>query len=141
MLVYATAEDLAADPWQLTPVNAAGLLRSASLLVRGATTATVYDVNETGLPTDATVLAAFKDATCAQATAWDALGIDPTAGAAGAAGAPIVAASSIGSAQVQYGVSLTLGDKRAEAAVTLCSDAVQILRDAGLLSGQPLVYG
>lgn len=99
-LVYATTTDL--DAWMapdVAPTNAEKLLRSASHLVRRATRTWLYDVDAAGKPTDTEILAAFRDATTAQAAAWASLGIDPGPGTAAVASAST--SSSIGSATVQ----------------------------------------
>ena len=73
-MAYATTGELTAWlPDGLTiPVDATRLLASASravdrmLMVLGA----VYDVDTDNLPTDADVIVALRDATCAQASWW-----------------------------------------------------------------------
>lgn len=139
MLVYATPEQLAAWTDTASPANAAQLLRSASLLITDAIANAVYDVDGTGLPTDSDKVDALSDATCAQAAAWAALGIDPAAGPAGVTGA--VQSSSIAGGSVSYAVSSTAGDDRAAAAARLTGEALLILRQAGLLTGAILVLG
>ncbi len=137
ILVYATEADLATWTGAATPSNASALLRSASLLVRQATGSATYDYDDDGAPTDADVIDAMRDATCAQAAALAANGIDPAAGVAGASGA--VQASSIGSASVTYAVSSDAAGRRQALLTTLTTEAEMILRDAGLL-GYPLSY-
>lgn len=137
MTTYATPADLAADPWGITPTpsNAGRLLHFASTLVRRATLTATYDVDTAGTPTDAAVLAAFRDATCSQVATWLALTIDPAKGDADAGGA--VASKSIGSASVQYAVYASTAEARARAATQLSQDAALILADAGLLGARP----
>lgn len=138
MLIYATSAQLA--NWTDTPEVATSgpLLRSASILVRRATLTSTYAVDATGMPTDTGVLAAFADATCSQAGTWLALAIDPAKGAAD--GGKIVAAKSIGSGSIQYAVYAATAQARADAAVSLSSEALLILAAAGLLSN-PMVTG
>lgn len=145
MIVHATAEQLAAEPWNLTPTNATALLRSASLLVDRALLAAVYDTDSAGAPTDSGVSQALTEATCAQVATWVALGIDPVAGPAGATAGQVVS-KTIGSARIEYdrgtstGQSAT-GSARQAAANTLTDDAVQILATAGLLTTRVWTYG
>lgn len=131
MLLYATETDLIA--WVAPddhPANARRLLRSASLLVRRATMTAVYATASGGLPSDPDLVTAFRDATCAQAAAWVAQGIDPAGGAAGTSGVPT--SSSIGGGSVSYAVPPAALDARATAASQLCDEALAILTDAGL---------
>lgn len=139
VLVYATTEDLANWTGEEAPANATPLLRSASILVRGATRAALYDTDAAGKPSDTEVLQAFSDATCSQAAAWGAAGIDPTEQGVGLA-APAVVSKSMGGRSVQYADlsgSVTIQQARAQAATQLCAEALAILAGAGLLSGQP----
>ncbi|MBD5787112.1 hypothetical protein IF650_13070 [Cellulosimicrobium terreum] len=136
MLVYATTTDLQADPWGLSPVpsNAGGLIRAASLLVSDATLSAVYDTDETGLPTDARVAEAFRDAVCSQVVTWVRLGIDPDAAGADAAttSGRVTVSKSFGPASVTYvGVESAVAE-RARLATELTSGAAGILRAAGL---------
>lgn len=134
MLIYATSAQL--DEWLdgPLPANATTLLRSASLLVRGATVASVYDVDPAGLPTDPAVLAAFRDATCAQAAMWVAAGIDPVGG--GVASSAPVRSKKLGSGSVDYdtsvNASVTAFTAKQAASRELCAEAYMILRQAGL---------
>lgn len=143
MIVHATDGDLAAAPWQLTPDNAGALLRVASRLVDAATVTTVYATDSDGRATDPRLLAALRDATCAQAAAWAALGIDPTKGPASDPGPAVVAAKSIGSASITYDRSgaQIAAQARAQAATTLAPEAWSILAAAGLLTSRVTVYG
>lgn len=134
MRLYATTVELSAwmDP-QAAPANAASLLRSASGLVRSETKTAVYATDAEGYPTDAALVAAFMEATCAQAKFWTDHGIDPSLGAAGVA--PLAASKSIGGASIQYSTYVSTAEARANAAGTLSPDAWYILNDAGLLGG------
>lgn len=144
MIVHATEAQLATWTGTAAPANAAVLLRSASLLVDRALIGAIYTTDTAGKATDATVLGALADATCAQAATWATLGIDPTAGAAGATAGQVVS-KSIGSATITYDRPSTArsaaGSARADAAVTLTDEAVQILANAGLLTTRVWTYG
>lgn len=138
VLIYATGADLTAwlDPLPL-PANSAALLRSGSLLVRSTTMTALYAVDTEGKPSDATVLAAFKDATCAQAAFWSAAGIDPAAG-----GIPVAApvrSKRLGSGAVDYdtsvSASVTAFQVKQAAATSLCAEAWMILQQAGVVPG------
>jgi hypothetical protein len=133
VLIYATSSDLANWTQQAAPANAATLLRSASLLVRDATKVCYYAVDSNNLPTDATILQAFKDATCCQAAFWAANGIDPTAPLAQPG---VLNQKAIGSARLGYDTagagSLAAWQAKVQAAAELCDEAVRILQDANL---------
>lgn len=145
MIVHATEQQLADWTGTAAPANAALLLRSASLLVDRALVGAVYVTDDTGIATDADVLQALADATCAQAATWAALGIDPAGGQAGATSGQVVA-KTIGTARIEYDRGSATGrsnagNARADAAVTLTADAVQILANAGLLTTRVWTYG
>jgi hypothetical protein len=75
MATYATPDDLA--PYVSTvPSNATALLTRAQRLVDEALAVAVYEVDDTGMPTDADQVAALKAATCEQVAAWLASGLD-----------------------------------------------------------------
>lgn len=135
ILVYATSGDLATWTGAAAPDNATTLLRTASLLVRKATRAAIYNVDSTGAPTDTDVIDAFRDATCAQAAAMDANDVDPLAGQAGAS--QEVASTSIGSASVSF-ANGSADTSAADLLSDLCSEAAMILGEAGLLNNEPL---
>lgn len=139
MILYATSTDLASWTGQAAPDDAAALLRSASVLVRTATRAALYDVDSAGKPSDAVILGAFRDATCAQAAAWSAAKINPAEQGLGL-GEPGVVSKSMGGRTVQYADlsgSVTIQQQRATAATELCPEARNILAAEGLLDGQP----
>lgn len=140
-VIYATAEDLQAAPWsiELDPDTAESLIARASRLVRRATLTAVYDVDDDGAPTDATVAAAFRDAVCSQVETWAALDINPAKGAAD--GGSAIAAKSFGGASLQYVSDASTVEARARAATSLSADAHRILADAGLTSTGPQVAG
>lgn len=139
MHVYATVEDLATEPWSITPspANVGRLLAAASRLVRRATLTARYAVDTTGAPTDETIAAVFRDATCAQVLAWTTADVDPAAGGVQLQAAP-VQSKRLGSGGVTYdtsaSASVTAMNARAAVATTLSEDAALILADAGLLT-------
>lgn len=132
MLIYATTEDLAADPWSITepPANVAKMLLHASLLVAKATRSALYATDTEGYPSSTTVRAAFRDATCAQVDAWIAAGIDPTA--AGAAQSSVIASKSMGPRSVQYATYERDAKQRGYLTTHLADTAVEILAALGL---------
>ena len=136
MLVYATVEDLAAEPWSIEapPTNVDQLLAAASLLVLGATRSAVYRTDVDGYPSDPVIRLAFRDATCSQVTTWIALGIDPAAAGADAATSSgrVTASKTFGPASVSYvGVEGAVAE-RARVAKGLTDAAALILSAAGL---------
>jgi len=138
VLVYAADADLTA--WIIPtplPANSATLLRSASFLVHSFTMTALYGVDDAGKPSDATVLQAFNDATCAQAASWIAAGVDPVSG--GIPTAAPVRSKRIGSAGIDYDTSAnssaTVLQAKREAATTLCAEAVMILHQVRVIPG------
>ena len=71
MTTYATAAQLAAAPWGLTPPDADRLLVRASEVIDQALRTAVYDVDTAGAPTNVAVIAALVGATCAQVEFWE----------------------------------------------------------------------
>lgn len=71
MPTYATVEQLAADPWGLTPPDAARLLVRASEIIDQALRTAIYAVDTAGAPTNAAVIQVLADATCAQVEYWE----------------------------------------------------------------------
>jgi hypothetical protein len=82
--IYATVTDLIAFTGDPAPDNAAMLLADAHrFLDANVFSSCLYDVDATtGMPTNTVVLAALRDAVCAQVQWWDELG--DSIGAAGA---------------------------------------------------------
>lgn len=140
MLIYATSTDLQAWTGTTPPANAAQLLRTASILVRKATKTALYDTDSTGLPTDADVLAAFKDATCAHAAAMTTASIDPLAGGA-TTKAATATGKRVGSAGISYAGTESAAKARARLAVELAPEAHDILAQAGVLPAAPWLAG
>jgi hypothetical protein len=131
---YATPDDLAVwlDP-DPAPANANRLLRAASGLVRDATAGARYAVTPEGLPAATGVATAFLEATCAQAEAWVASGVDPTKG--------VAQLPRLIQSKSADGTSVTYGDSGGRAALealasgtSLVGQARSILSNAGLIS-------
>jgi hypothetical protein len=142
VLIYATPEELAAEPWSSNPANAATLLRSASVLVAQATRGTVYDVDDVGMPTAPLVLGAFRDAVCSQAVTWAALGIDPTTvGVETGTAGRVVASKSLGPGSISYAGEDAAAARRALVSTSLTAEARGILGAAGLLNRAVRVLG
>lgn len=139
MLVYATPEDLTGAPWNVAADNAHRLLRAASALVRTATRSARYATTADGLPTAPDVVEAFRDATCAQAAAWHAAGIDPTTPAS--ASSRVAQSKSIGSASITYADAAQVAAARHGERDALAPEVALILDAAGLLAWRPVVYG
>lgn len=131
LLVYATGPDLQTWTGATAPSNADQLLRSASILVRQATKTARYDTDSAGLPTDATVAEAFKDATCAHAAAMAAAKVNPAAG--GTLQAGVAASKKVGSAAVDYADAGAATAAKRALLTSLCPDAQAILEQAGLV--------
>lgn len=113
----------------------ARIVERASLAVDSALVGVWYETDADQLPTDATILAAVKDATRYQA---DAILDDLLIGLGEKA--PRVKSAQIGSA------SYTLDGSTSAAGTlpvdgTLCPDAVRALKVAGLLNIDPFVIG
>lgn len=139
MLIYATSADLTAWTGSAAPDNADQLLRTASLAVANATRAARYDVDGTGMPTDAKTLQAFKDATCAHAAALAAAKVDPAAG--GVLAANVATSKKVGSASIDYAGAGTATSAKAALLSGLAPEAARILRQAGIAATAPWVSG
>jgi hypothetical protein len=142
-LIYATPTDLSAWTGAAAPANATQLIRSASRLVRQATSVAFYAVDAQLMPTDTGLVQAFKDATCAQVTLWAVNGIDPSSGGITAAG--VLKARAIGTAKLDYdttaATSVTAFAAKAFAARTLCRESIEILQQAGITTNSPWIAG
>lgn len=130
MPVYATQADYESSPYGATPAPAdiTNRLTVASDDVDEMTLSGVYDVDNTGLPTNTEVLAAFKKATIAQAKHT----IDREAQAA-----PAATEVAIGTARVKYGAAVSA----VPALGRFSPAALTILRNAGVLPGTPFTGG
>lgn len=131
MPVYATPQELAA--WlglDEPPAGASQALRDASLSVDMLLVGAVYAVDDEEQPTDPKVIAALRDATCAQA-AFKPKGSNTPAPEGGK-----VASVKVDKVSKTYAVSPTTG---AVVEDTYSSQAVNILRIAGLVPAHPVV--
>jgi hypothetical protein len=125
--VYATTADLANYLEAVPPANARRLLRQASADIEQATKTAIYDVDTNGFPTDTAVLAAMRDAVCAQVEWWNETG--DSLGVTGQWGSVKIGSVSL--------------DGRAGSAGTggqLAANAATILRNAGLTPGNVLHF-
>lgn len=132
--IYAVAADLAAYTGEPAPTNADVLLRRASSLVTQAIRATLYESDDSGVPTDVDRLATVKEATCAQAAAWAANNVNPLAGRAGVTAS--IAAKSGGGVSVQYASYADDAKARSDLASgdVLVAEALRVLDAGGMLS-------
>ena len=136
----AAPADLAAWTGTAAPSNATTLLREASSMVLSATKGAYYAADPaTGRATDPVVGKALQDATCIQAAAWAALGIDPNLG--GVATATIASAKSIGSAHLSYADAAQAAAAKDAALNGLVPAAVRKLSQNNLLASNVWVYG
>lgn len=150
MLVYASPEDLATWTGTAPPDNAVTLIRSASLLVQDATSNAYYDTvpdlsgqvssgsynyyQPDALPSDPAVAGALRDATCIQAAAWAALGIDPTL--AGVVKPSVASQKHIGTASITYADAGAAAAAKMATVDQLVPEAVRLLTQAHLISTQ-----
>ena len=81
---YATLAELADYLHDVPPGGAAKLLVRASRRIDSVLIGAYYATDTNGLPTDATVVAALRDAVCAQVEWWDEVGDTTGTGAGGA---------------------------------------------------------
>lgn len=143
--VYATTDDYTQAGYGTPPVDATRLLATASRWVREATNGDIYDADDTGMPTDADTLAAFKDATTAQVFAWSSANVDPAVGVLPVQGARTVASKSLDGGTVTYDNTLTSSAAavaaRQRIATVLCDESARILRQAGLGSTRSWDFG
>lgn len=136
----AAPADLAAWTGATEPLNAVPLLRSATTLVLAATKGAYYAVDPlTGLATDPAVAKVLTDATCIQAAAWAALGIDPLTG--GVAVSTVLASKSIGSARLAYADAAAAAAAKTAAVTELVPEAVAKLSQNNLTPTNVWMYG
>jgi hypothetical protein len=136
MPVYATRDDLVDSPYVTATISvpddpeATRLLTRASGKVDELLLTAIYDTDSGGAPTDAKVIEALKEATCAQAAWWletgDESGVQGRYQSVGIGSVSLTRAGA-GSAR---GVA---GDD------TASPDAARVLRLAGLLQQEPLI--
>lgn len=97
-MAHATAAEYETYTGQTAPADIDRLLdRATELLDADVLLGAVYDIDENSLPSDADVIAAFRDATCAQVEYWQDTGeeIDVS-------GRPLEEVA-LGSARLRYG--------------------------------------
>lgn len=136
MLTYAKSTDLA-DHMAEVPEDAEKLIGRASALVGHATRGDWYDVTPAGYPTDPEVIDAMRDATCLQVAAWVAGGVDPMNPAGGV---QTVSSTSMDGASMSFDTTVQVEATRLLMS-TLCVEAVQVLRAAGLGNFLPHIGG
>lgn len=132
----ATSADLAAWTGTAAPANAVAVLRSCTTLVLAATSGAIYDVDsDTGLATDPVILQTMQDATCIQAAAWGALGIDPLTG--GVVTSKVKKSQKLLTAVIEYADSTDAAIARKKAFEGLVPEAYNKLRQQNLISYWP----
>lgn len=127
--VYATASDYAAyaeEPFDGDEATLTKRLRRASSVIDGLTRLAVYRMDDDGMPFDADVADAFRDATCAQVEFWETTD-DPT-GAESTMGPVRIGSVSLGGT----GVGGSAQNTRSASDSRIAAEAVEILRNAGL---------
>lgn len=132
MLVYATPDDLAAEPWNLVPTDpqaAYSLLARAATIIRGLTITAIYATDPDGKATDPKIAAALRDATCAQAVWFDETG-DTGSGATGRFNSMSLGSASLSGGGTGSGTNTSVDQGR------YSPEAVQILQNTGLLTRQ-----
>jgi hypothetical protein len=138
--MLAQVADLAAWTGADPPVNAVPLLRSASSLVLQATSSSYYAVDDTtGLATDPIVAQVLNDATCIQAAAWAALGVNPLTGGVQVAG--VASSKSIGTAHITYADGAAAATAKAEALTKLVPEAARKLVENNMMDSNVWMYG
>lgn len=123
--VYATTGDYATWLQAAPPAGARGALARASKAVDQMLVCAIYDVDDDGLPTDADVAAAMRDATCAQAEF------------AGATGDPLTVGATQFHSMTIGSISLGRGYNAAGSAAPgrYSTQAWELLQQAGLVGG------
>jgi hypothetical protein len=124
---YATEQDLVDGDWLpgAPPAAVDRFLRSATFVVARAANRNPYG----DVPTGADVIT-LRDATCAQAASWIALGIDPQM--LGIDGPPLLKRSEILTGKLEYDTAAH-AKARTEAVSELAPEAETILAAGGLL--------
>ncbi|GAA1051400.1 hypothetical protein [Arthrobacter russicus] len=121
------------------PLNAAHFLRSATSLVLVASGASYYATDPaTGMATDPVVAKTLSEATCIQAAAWIALGIDPATGGVIVAG--VASKKSIGTASIDYADAGRAAQAKAQAVEQLVPEALRKLAANNLLDSNVWMY-
>lgn len=126
---YATSTDLANWMQAAPPADADRLLAQATVDVDDLLLTARYNVDADGMPTDAEVIAALRDATCELVSWWEETGDEHGA-------ASVYGSVSIGS------VSLSRGGAGGKGATTprIGPKVRAILSNAGLLGHEPLTW-
>jgi hypothetical protein len=132
----ATPADLAAWTGVAAPTTAVATLRSCTTLVLDATKLARYDTDAaTGVATGPLILAAMRDATCIQAAAWIALGINPLTGGIDVGG--VKKSKKIGTASFEIAGAEQTAAAKAHAVHNLVPEAEAKLRQQNLISRWP----
>lgn len=139
MLLYASPSDFATWTGEDAPAGITGLLRTASLAVREATELAFYATDSDGYPTDPVKREGMRDATCCQAAALSAAGIDPNFG--GVLDPGVESSTGIGSARITFADAAAAAEAKQMLLRGLCVDAQRILRNAGLSQTAPWIVG
>jgi hypothetical protein len=128
---YADSGDYATWTQAAPPAGVARRLRQAGLVIDHWTRSAVYDTDDAEMPTDATIAAAMRDASCAQVEAWLTNGTDQTG--PGAAGYTQVTAGRITLVRNLSGAGASLSSMGVVSGMQLAPMAASILSGAGLL--------
>lgn len=126
--VYATEAEYATWLGTTAPAGSARALRAASGRIDELLITAVYDTTAEGMPTDADVVEALMEATCAQADYQRAIGDANSTGAAGQ-----WSSVSIGSASLSRGQAAGGGTA---SPAKYSSEAYGILQRAGLIPNE-----
>lgn len=129
--MYATPADLNAAPWNanISEPEASTLIARAGVLIDTLTKTATYSVDSDGLPTESLIVAAFNDATCAQASYF--LETGDVSGAAGRFNT-----LSLGSFSASGGTAGSVTNQTS-AVQRYAPEAVEILLNAGLIGRAP----
>lgn len=131
----ATSADYATWTGTTSPTLIDQTLRACTALVLDATKRAWYATDPlTGLATDTRILEAMRDATCIQAAAWTALGIDPNTG--GVITKSVAKSKKIGTAQIEYADTDAAAAARAAAYAGLVPAALLKLKQNDLIDGR-----
>lgn len=134
--MLASIEQLTAWTGTASPANATAVLRSCTTMVLAVTRGAYYDVDvATGLATDADTKKAMQDATCIQAAAWIALGINPLTGGIDVGG--VKKAKRIGSASFELAGAEQTAASKAYAVQHLVPEAMAKLQQQNLIGDGP----
>ena len=129
--IYATAADyydfIGADDPGEDDKELNALLRRASTQIDGYLRGARYDVDDDGMPLDPDVDDAITAATCAQVEWWQQTG-DPTGADANAGATKILS--------VSLGTSSAANAQRTAREARASAEAIDILRNAGLLGSR-----